>query len=153
MPGAKRYCRFRRIRRAGDTSAGYSAAILAPAAPAMPATRRLAPHSSVRVVAFPIGAWLSTWLRSLLVGITFELSRSVFFEGQAAAPHGSLCATCWPIPSAHWPPPAHFVPRPAASAPVPILRPLVLRRNSGAPWSHRTLWHRGPEILSRIASR
>src|SRR2546422_9571260 len=44
MPGAKRYCRFRRIRRAGDTSAGYSAAILAPATPAMPATLRLAAH-------------------------------------------------------------------------------------------------------------
>src|SRR5712692_2218487 len=44
MPTAERCCRSRKIHPASDTSAGYSATILRPAAPAMPAIRRLGAH-------------------------------------------------------------------------------------------------------------
>ena len=173
MPTAERYCRYRRIRPAGDTSAGYSAAVPGPAMPATPATRRLRAHrtrawnstgvdaqqphaaatrSSVRVVAFPIGAALSLSLRSLLV-VLHSCCRVLFFlrSRQSPGPDGFVQRV-----GQHLQLTRHF--RHALS--FLQQRPRLLQDfsqpaptpNSGAPWSRRTLSLRALDTLSRIAS-
>src|SRR6266498_959731 len=96
-----------------------------------------ATRSNERGVPYPIGAWLSFWLRSLLVVTTVVLSSSFFFEGQANAPRGSPCVACWPTPSVRLTRPAHSVPVLAAPEPAQALLPSAPTLNSCGTWSHR----------------
>src|ERR1017187_7090349 len=105
----------------------------AASAPMAAATR-----SSERVVAFPIGAWLSLWLRALLL-LTLLRASSFFFDLSANARRGWPCVPCSPTPSVPSPLPVRSVPCRVAAALAAALLLSAPTRNCGAASPHRTL--------------
>src|ERR1039457_3287426 len=92
-----------------------------------------ATRSSERVVAFPIGAWLSLWLLTLLT------ASSVFFDPSANARHGWPCVACSPTPPLPAPLPGRSVPCRVTAALAAALLLSAPTRNCGAASPHRTL--------------
>src|SRR5207244_3183036 len=109
-----------------------------------------ATRSNVRVVAYPIGAWLSIWLRSLLLLTSTEV-RSLFFEADADVLHGSPCVMCWLTRSVVSPLPEHSALHPTTAALAPALHHSAPMRNCVAAWAHRNLSLHNPDTLSCIS--
>src|SRR5437879_13712789 len=116
-----------------------------PSAPKAAATR-----SKDRVAALPIGAWLSIWLRSLLV-LTAGRSDSFFFA-DANAPREWPCGAYSLILSVPGLFPVRCVPRRVTAALAPELHPSARTLSCGALGLRRSLRFHVPATLSRISS-
>src|SRR5664279_4474067 len=110
-----------------------------------------ATRSRERVAPLPIGAWLSVWLRSLLL-VTVLTGRSLFFDSLANGPHGSPCARCSSTPAVPPPLPARSAPHPATAALAPAPTLSARTPNCGAVGARRTLWLPGRGTASCTAS-
>src|SRR6266496_2738955 len=109
-----------------------------------------ATRSRDRVAPLPIGAWLSVWLRSLLV-VTGLASQSFFLENLANGRRGSPCAKCWSTPAVPPPLPARSVPHPATAVLAPALALSARMPNCGVVGARRTLWLHGRGIALSTA--
>src|ERR1700681_260175 len=110
-----------------------------------------ATRSRERVAPLPIAAWLSVWLRSLL--LVTGLGVAVFFlENLASGRRGAPCAKCSSTGSVPPPRPARSAPHPASAALAPALPLSTQTPNYGVVSPRKILWLRGPGKSSDIAS-